>query len=386
MAFRRVSLLLAAAFSLVLFVPSAFAAEDPGTVQERLEDVQKKIEGNEAQLKSARKLERVTLKELEAADRKLVRVSKQLSVYRAKLKKTQSRTVVLEGEMAFLEARIEDRKHWLVRKLRAMNRHSRSGDMLLVLSGSSDLGQLVRRWHYLGVLARHDKDVMEAYRADLTERAQKRKELAAVTGELKEQEHKVLLAEKALLGEKKKKEALLARVRSKKGSYERMLKELRRSSARLQKMLKQYKQATRYRGTSIRKLKGRLPWPVHGPVAVPYGVQEDPRFKTPVFRNGIYIAAPPGALARAVHGGDVVYADWFRGYGQVVIINHGGGYHSLYGNLSEIFLKQGDIIGKDDVIGRVGTSGMLSRPSLYFEIRYNGKPLNPTQWLSKNRR
>jgi septal ring factor EnvC (AmiA/AmiB activator) len=79
----------------------------------------------------------------------------------------------------------------------------------------------------------------------------------------------------------------------------------------------------------------------------------------------------------------VVYADWFKGYGQLVIVNHGQGYHSLYGNLSEIFLKAGDIIERDTKIGRVGTSGMLDRPSLYFEVRYKGRPLNPSQWLAR---
>ena len=79
----------------------------------------------------------------------------------------------------------------------------------------------------------------------------------------------------------------------------------------------------------------------------------------------------------------MVFADWFKGYGNLLIINHGEGYHTLYANLSEIFFKVGDIIKVHDTVGKVGESGILNAPSLYFEIRYKGKPLDPVQWLKK---
>jgi len=84
-----------------------------------------------------------------------------------------------------------------------------------------------------------------------------------------------------------------------------------------------------------------------------------------------------------VYDGKVVYADWFKGYGQVIIVSHGDNYHTLYGNLSEIFYKRGDIITKGEPIGRVGQSGQSEEPTLYFEIRYKGKPVDPERWLKK---
>ena len=84
-----------------------------------------------------------------------------------------------------------------------------------------------------------------------------------------------------------------------------------------------------------------------------------------------------------MHGGKVVFAEWFKGYGQMVIINHGDGYHTLYGSLSEIFTKVGDIIKGKQAVGRVGKSGLLTSPGLYFELRYKGKPLDPLQWLQR---
>ncbi|HDN95370.1 MAG TPA: hypothetical protein ENG76_04775, partial [Nitrospirae bacterium] len=81
--------------------------------------------------------------------------------------------------------------------------------------------------------------------------------------------------------------------------------------------------------------------------------------------------------------GRVVYSDWFKGYGLLLIINHGKGYHSLYGNLSEIFHKTGDIINEGTAVGNVGNSSILNVPTLYFEIRYKGKPIDPVKWLKK---
>jgi septal ring factor EnvC (AmiA/AmiB activator) len=82
----------------------------------------------------------------------------------------------------------------------------------------------------------------------------------------------------------------------------------------------------------------------------------------------------------------VIFAEWFKGFGQLIIINHGSGYHTLYGNLSELFSKVGDIIRENQVIGKVGTSGVINAPGIYFEIRYKGKPLDPSQWLKKGKR
>jgi septal ring factor EnvC (AmiA/AmiB activator) len=107
------------------------------------------------------------------------------------------------------------------------------------------------------------------------------------------------------------------------------------------------------------------------------------RFKTPVFRRGIYIKADEGVITKAIYTGKVVYADWFKGYGKVIIINHGSGYHSVYANLSELFLRPGDIVKRRQALGKVGQSGTIRDPALYFEIRYKGKPLNPLQWLAK---
>jgi septal ring factor EnvC (AmiA/AmiB activator) len=118
-------------------------------------------------------------------------------------------------------------------------------------------------------------------------------------------------------------------------------------------------------------------------VAIKYGSQLDPVFNLPVFRSGVHIKAASAAPVKAVNQGKVVFADEFKGYGQMVILSHGDGYHTLYGNLSRIFTKNGSIIKEDQQLGEVGDSDALGSHGLYFEIRYRGKPLDPQQWLKK---
>ena len=157
-----------------------------------------------------------------------------------------------------------------------------------------------------------------------------------------------------------------------------MLREMEESSQRLLDIIRESEKAEKekeetFSTKSFAGLKGKLPWPVDGKVAIPYGSQKDPQFNTPIFRSGSYIKSNTDAVAKAVHSGKVVFAEWFKGYGQLVIVNHGDGYHTLYGSLSEIFTKVGDIIKGKQAVGRVGSSGLLNAPGLYFELRYKGK-------------
>src|SRR5208337_916124 len=208
--------------------------------------------------------------------------------------------------------------------------------------------------------------------------------------------------EASLIDKKKEREALLVAVRKEKGMYENMINDLKETSSRLLTIIReaerQEREAKKRRSSKTRpgtgeeevqeesgfsKLKGQLPWPVIGRVALQYGTQVDPIFNLPVFRSGVHVKAESGAPVKAVYDGKVVFADNFKGYGQLIIISHGSGYHTLYGNLSKIFSTNGAIIKEHQTIGEVGESSTLGSSGLYFEIRYNGKPIDPQQWLKK---
>jgi len=133
---------------------------------------------------------------------------------------------------------------------------------------------------------------------------------------------------------------------------------------------------------AFRKLKGKLYWPALGKVKPLFG---KPRKLASVKWNGVIIKAKQGNNVRAISHGRVAYADWLRGYGLLIILDHGDGYMSLYGHNETIKKETGDWVAPGDIIGSVGDTGGQQRAGLYFEIRHNGKPTNPKIWCRKVR-
>jgi septal ring factor EnvC (AmiA/AmiB activator) len=107
----------------------------------------------------------------------------------------------------------------------------------------------------------------------------------------------------------------------------------------------------------------------------------DPDFQTTTFRSGVEFAAPAGMPVRSIAAGVVRFAGWFRGYGRIVIVDHGDAYHSVSGHLDEIDVEVGSLVSEGQAIGTVGETGSLGGPSLYFELRRGGDPVDPVPWL-----
>jgi septal ring factor EnvC (AmiA/AmiB activator) len=132
-------------------------------------------------------------------------------------------------------------------------------------------------------------------------------------------------------------------------------------------------------GTAFAQRKGRLHWPAPGKIAHHYGELRQPgNFRW----EGIMLNATQGTAVQAVHNGKVVFAEWFRGKGLLLIIDHGNGYMSLYAHNETLNKKAGDVVEAGDIIATVGDSGGLSSPQLYFELRFKGEPINPENWLT----
>jgi septal ring factor EnvC (AmiA/AmiB activator) len=136
-------------------------------------------------------------------------------------------------------------------------------------------------------------------------------------------------------------------------------------------------------GVGLGTLRGQLPWPTEGRVVAGFGRQVHPRFGTETFRRGVDIEAEEGASIRAVYAGTVLYRGWLKGYGNLIILDHGAGYYTLYAHASEFLVGEGDRVKAGQGVARVGETGSLEGPRLYFEVRYQGRPEDPEQWLRR---
>ena len=134
---------------------------------------------------------------------------------------------------------------------------------------------------------------------------------------------------------------------------------------------------------SFSTLKGLLNMPVKGKIVSFFGPHRNKKFNVTNFQSGIEIKADRGEPIRAVYNGRILYASWFKGYGNMVIIDHGNNYYTIYAHAQEIFASQGDIVEMGEVVATVGDSGSMIGPSLHFEVRHHGKPVDPLEWIKK---
>ncbi|MEW6584021.1 MAG: peptidoglycan DD-metalloendopeptidase family protein [Nitrospirota bacterium] len=374
-------------FFILSFLPEPCRA---ASTHEEYKKIQKEIDAHQRKLEHARKRESSVLTDIEGTNRQLKSAETELIKYKNRLADTEGKMSRIESEIAVNRANLENQKEWIKRKLRAIYRHGQNTDTLMLLLHADDITQLSRNAKYLQYIAVREHKLLDDYKTNIDELNRKERQLASLRTELVRNRERVKAEEKTLEERKRSKEIVLASVKKEEASYKKMLRELKEASDKLLEIIRESERAeqaekaeTAFSGRGLSGLKGKLPWPVDGKVVVPYGSQRDPQFNTPIFRSGAYIQSGSDAAAKAVHGGKVVFAEWFKGYGQLVIINHGDGYHTLYGSLSEIFTKVGDIIKGKQTIGRVGNSGIVSSPGVYFELRYKGKPLDPVQWLRR---
>ena len=338
--------------------------------------------------KQEEKLQQATQQESSVSGQ-LQNINGEVSKYRGRLNAEKNRLASINKRIAQTNAGIEKTrqellKHqkWLKDKLIGLQKNGQTDDIVILL-GADDMGSFLRRWRYLEILAKREKKESDDYQSALAQLQGQETALSGLVSGLRQEESRAARAKSKLDMKRQEKQNLLASIRSQRASYEAMLQELKAASQKLLAVISRSDASSSYKGKGFRGMKGRLQWPVRGTVVFRYGRGTDPVFGTPIFRNGIYISTGAGATVRSIFDGKVIYANWFKGYGQLVIINHGGGYNSLYADLNEIFLKVGDIIVGRAPVGKAGESVMVNAPSLYFEIRYRGKPLDPMQWLAR---
>jgi septal ring factor EnvC (AmiA/AmiB activator) len=359
------------------------------TPHEEYKRMQREINAHKQKLEEVKRRESSVLTDIEDINKQHKTAESDLRKYKNRLANTEDRIAQVENDISLNRGNIEKHREWIKRKLRAIHEYGSNPEVVMLFLGSDDASQLMRNMKYLQYIAVYEHRLLDNFKGTLEGLTTKEKQLILLKKELVKNKEKVREKEESLAETKKSRQMLLASVQREKSSRARMLREMEEASKKLLEIIRESERAAErekaetFPGKSFSSLKGRLPWPVDGKVALRYGSQKDPQFNTPIFRSGTFIESTTDSLAKAVHGGKVVFAEWFKGYGQLVIVNHGGGYHTLYGSLSEIFTRVGDIIKERQAVGRIGNSGILNSPGVYFEVRYKGKPLDPLQWLRR---
>lgn len=182
-----------------------------------------------------------------------------------------------------------------------------------------------------------------------------------------------------------KKAAILRRIQDKKQLSEAAVASLRKAAEGLGKTLDSMglSGSASLDNTSFIRQKGRLEIPVQGEIISRYGRAKNGDYNAFTFQSGIDIRVERGEPVRSVFKGEVMFSQWLKGYGNMVIINHGDNYYTLYAHVEEIFKKKGETVSTGEVIATAGDTGSIKGMCLHFEVRHHGKPVNPMKWLKK---
>lgn len=288
-----------------------------------------------------------------------------------------------ETHIATLEQSSSAQRPVLAARLVEMYKLGNAGYVKLLLS-VNDLRDLGRAYRFVSALERLDRTrVAEHDRTleDLTaaRAALEQRRATMVARHSEANRHRAAAAASAA-----QRDALITQIDAQRDLNAQLIGELQTADRKLRDTMGP---SAPERGTGavqmpLQPFRGALPWPASGPVMSRFGRQANPRFGTSSVRNGIEIAAPAGSAAAAIHDGTVTYAAFFMGFGNLVIVDHGGQVHSLYGNLASIAVPQGTRVATGEAVGTVG-KGLNASTTLYFEIRIDGKPADPLQWLRK---
>jgi murein hydrolase activator len=388
---------LAAVLAVLAVVPAAAQTkrDDPLQAEQRkLQQTQKQLKEERERAAAARARETSILADLEEIERRLSAKQRDVARLETRIKKAQSDVVMYRGEISKLERQRAGQVNALAGRLRVMYRvHSQGGALPVILSGEDPVTRAVAVRH-LASLAALDARLIQEYRVTSDRLADRKGKEEAQQQELAGLHEDAKREQAEVDREVAKRRVILAKVRDERAYHERMVGELTEASHRLEAFISEL-QAKQRRLAKIPPpkggiappavgfgaLRGRLPWPTEGKIVTGFGAQVHPRFGTRTFRNGVDIEAAVGREVLAVHGGHVIYTGWFKGYGNLIIVDHGNEYYTLYAHIAEIEAKEGDDVRQGQRIGTVGDTGSLAGPRLYFEVRYQGKPQDPEQWL-----
>jgi septal ring factor EnvC (AmiA/AmiB activator) len=351
----------------------------------KLSDIQDKLKTKFKEVKEAREKEKSLLSKLGNLDKSIGKREKELKGYDKRISQTQANIKNLSKEIKAMTNELDSRKQYLKEVVMDIYKRQYKSNALVLLS-ASDYQDLITKSRYISLIAHYDSNLITSYSSKINNLNSKKSKLQAQQNELAANKKDAQIKTKELQVNRAKKDKLLAKVKAKRSAHEKKIKELEESSRKVKSMIariKTKKIPAAVLGKGFKSLKGSLPWPVAGEVLIPFGKYKEPEFNTTVFKNGIEIGTKPEDIPQTIAGGRVVYTGQFEGYGNMVIIDHGGGYHSLYGNLSEILLKKGNIVVKGFEVGKISRSGNSDIPALYFEIRHKGKPVDPRGWLDR---
>lgn len=370
-------------FSLSL---SAFADPDAEEAEKRLKKIQNEISELRDLLEEKRGEQGKLQAELRTQEKRINKVSKELRDIDNKLDTLQT-TLAKKRKQKQKQLNVLEKHQKALEKL-ALNAYMMGHQEPIKLFLNQDDPALVgRTLAYYQYFNRERLERINDINLALKDLRETERVIAAKTADLEATRAQKEASRNKLIKARKERKNVLARLSREIRKKGKSLDNLLEDEENLQNLISSINEAlsdippSLDEGTPFPKMKGKLPWPVKGSVSNQFGKQRAGT-QGKLRWNGVNISASRGKAVFSIARGRVAYADWMKGLGLLVIIDHGDGYMTLYGHNESLYVAPGGWVSQGDIIGTVGDSGGSNQPSLYFEIRHNRKPVNPGKWCN----
>ena len=354
--------------------------------EQRLTRINGQIKDLKARLESEARKESSVLTSLARINLNKSLVERELAARNIDLERGRADLAVIQENIRTIRAGIDRERQSIERTLVTLYKFGRV-DFFQVLLQARDVETYASESKHLALLARGQDEVVAGYLASLDELRTAESALESKQTDLAEMARAASLKRRELETEARKNATMVQEIRRNRATYEQTLKELSESAEELQRLMAKIisqEWVLPAAWVPLYERKGKLPWPLDGRIITAFGFEKHPDFKTVVMNKGVEISpAKDKSLILSIHPGKVVYADYFQGYGNLLIIDHGMTYYTLYGHCAEFLAAVGDMVRAGQPVAVVGDTGSLKGECLYFEIRYKTKALDPLQWLSR---
>jgi len=366
-------------------------ADQLKTYKKKADALSSEIQKGKTEVEKFARKESKIINHLNSVEQKLNKYRKRATTLQTEIETLDKSIDLTSKKYTALKKNIEINEDYVAKRLVALYKMNWLGRVQLMASADSMVDFLQRKVALERIL---DSD--ERIRTNLlSEQKMLNKLLTALESHKSEKdarikEHKKQI--KLMSQERKTREILLADIRSQKAlelaaieSLGQSAKELDNKIGSLRKILDTGSQGKKISQLPFSTQKGLLIMPVRGRIVSLFGPYRNPKFNVENFRSGIGIQTEMGEPVKAVFGGRILYSSWFKGYGNMIIIDHGDNFYTVYAHLDETFKLKDETVEPGEVIATAGDTGSLVGPNLHFEVRHHGKPLDPIIWLTRDR-
>ena len=354
----------------------------PDKDKEKLDDIAKQIDGINGKLEKLKKDEGSILNDIYKIELRYEKAVIENNKIKLQVRRSQEKINKKNAEKKKVETEIDKSKKNLEQILRLLYKIGGNAYLKFFIR-INNLDQLFENYRLFISLIDYKSDEINKLKVNIQRLLEVKKELEGYHTNLKNLQNRKELKLRDIGSLKYSKMALIRKINNDRGQYMRLLDELEAEAAQLNKLIYGKPLKRRLGVIDLDRIKGKLNWPIKGKVVSFFGKKRSTKFDTYIINNGIKIKPGSSDRVRSVYPGEVVFADYYKGYGNLIIIQHAKNLYTLYGHCEKMYKQTGDNVNKGEVISLAGDSGSTYGKSLYFEIRTDLKPQDPLKWLRR---